>query len=83
MTPKELWDQALSSLKLQLGERVWSTWLQGSSVSYQRGSELVVRVKDEYAAEWCDARLRPAIDRTIVGLAKYEGSTVKTVRFVS
>ena len=83
MTPKELWDAALISLRNQFTEQVWARWLQGSTVLYQKGDEITVRVVDEYAVEWCDARLRAAIDRTVQGLARYEGMSIRRVRFTS
>lgn len=82
MTPRTLWDAVLASLREQLGERVWSTWLQGSTVSYLKGDELVVRVRDHYAVDWCDHRLRTAIDRTVADIARYEGIAPRRCRFI-
>ena len=84
MTPQELWEAALKSLRDQLGERVWARWLRGSTLCYLSADhELVIRVRDRYAVEWCDHRLRAAIDRTVMSLARYEGHTVRPCRFIS
>ena len=83
MTPKELWEAALRSLREQLGEVAWWRWLQGSTVAYVTAEELVIRVRDHYAVEWCYHRLRPAIDRTVAALLREGGNAVRPTRFVS
>jgi len=78
---QELWEQILQELELQMTRATFDTWLRGSSVVGMQDDVLVVRVRDQYAAEWLDTRLALPINRTVEGVTgrplnvRFEGAT--------
>ncbi len=67
---RELWDVALTHLRLQLPGSTFDNWLAGSCCSGVNGAgrTLMVQVRDRGAAEWLTARLKPKVLATLVAL---------------
>ena len=65
----DLWLRALQELQLQMTRAAFDTWLSGSRGSVLSEHELVVRVRDAYAAEWLHARWQVPIDRSVSDIA--------------
>lgn len=64
--PVQLWEKALDELQGQMTRAMFDTWLAGTRASDDRtNGRLVVECHNRYAVEWCDARLRPTIERTL------------------
>ncbi len=72
-TPATLWDAALRELRPQMTGSMFHFLLAGSRVVPTASTplRLTVAVPNPYAVEWLNARLQPAIDRALVGLAGY------------
>jgi hypothetical protein len=64
-----LWLRALQELQLQMTRAAFDTWLSGSRGSVLSEHELIVRVRDAYAAEWLHARWQIPIDRSVSDIA--------------
>jgi len=67
---RELWDVALSHLRLQLPASTFDAWLQGTACTGMdaSGRTLVVQVRDRCAVDWLTLRLRPMVLRTLEGV---------------
>ena len=65
----EVWTHALQELQLQMTRAAFDTWLSGSRGCVLSEHELVVRVRDAYAAEWLHARWQVPIDRSVSDIA--------------
>lgn len=67
---RELWDVALSHLRLQLPRSTFETWLRASRCAGLNGTgrTLVVQVGNRYAVDWLTLRLKPLVLRTLAGI---------------
>jgi len=67
---RELWDLALSHLRLQLPAGTFAEWLQGTTCTGTgaSGRTLVVQVRDRNAVDWLTVRLRRMVLRTLEGI---------------
>ncbi len=73
---RKLWDSALEDLKLRMTKATFATWMRDTWIAdYRPGTRgsgeedcLVIRVQNEYTAEWLANRLSRVITRTLSGL---------------
>jgi hypothetical protein len=65
---REVWGQVLEELRMQMTRATFDTWLRGSRVVDVRDGEMIVRVRDEYAVDWLQARWLGPIRRTVAGV---------------
>ena len=67
---RELWDLALSHLRLQLPAGTFDEWLRGTTCdgTDASGRMLVVQVRDRNAVDWLTVRLRRMVLRTLEGI---------------
>jgi hypothetical protein len=62
------WDRTLADLSLQMTRSTFDRWLAGSELLTLEDGTATVRVRDAYAVDWCSARLRLPIERTLSGI---------------
>lgn len=67
----KLWNRAKEELALQMGKATYNTWLRDTKMlPGVNGHDLVVAVRNEYALQWLDGRLRETIERTVRHVAE-------------
>ncbi len=64
------WETVLLELRWQMTRGTFNRWLEGSMAMKIAANVLEVHVCDDYAVDWCDRRLRPAIERTVRGVLR-------------
>ncbi len=76
---RELWDLALSHLRLQLPAGTFDAWLRGTICTGTGASErmLVVQVRDRCAADWLSLRLRRKALATLEGITGLDDLDVR------
>jgi chromosomal replication initiator protein len=78
MKADQIWQAALGELQLEMTRATFDTWLRGTRlVAYEDGT-FIVGVRNGYAKDWLEHRLRPNIERVVSRLA----SRTVEVRFV-
>lgn len=58
------WQAVLAQLQLQMTRATFNTWLKNTHGVLHKGPVFVVEVKNEYAKEWLENRLKKTIERT-------------------
>ena len=66
---KELWSAAKGELQLQFPRATYETWIKDSRAESYEDGLLVVLVRNTYAKDWLQHRLRGVIERTLAGIA--------------
>jgi chromosomal replication initiator protein len=78
MSAKKIWNATLGELELQMTRATFDTWLKDSRLlSYEEG-EFVVGVRNDYAKDWLENRLKDTILRALTSILGEEAQ----VRFV-
>lgn len=77
-SPAEVWKAAYGELQLQIPRETFDTWLRDACLVAHEDGAYIVGVRNVYAREWLEHRLKPVITRTIAAIAR---RTVE-VRFV-
>ena len=78
MQAERLWQAALGQLQVEMPRAKFETWIRDAELLSYEDGEFVVGVKNAFARDWLDDRLRPTIKQVLGGIA---GRTVD-VRFV-
>ncbi len=65
---KEIWEIARSHLRLQLPQSTYDTWVRDTACLAHEDSAFVIGVKNAYAREWLQLRLRRLIKQTLVSI---------------
>ncbi len=78
MSPAQAWKATLGELELQMTKATFNTWLKGARLITSEQNEYVIGVRNDYAKDWLENRLRDTILRT---LATIVGKKVQ-LRFV-
>jgi chromosomal replication initiator protein len=65
---KEIWQNALGKLQLQVSKANYTTWLSNSQGLRCQDSTFVVSVPNIFVAEWLSKRLYPLIRKTLVDI---------------
>jgi hypothetical protein len=68
---RTIWTQVLEELRLQMTRAAFDTWLIGSEIVRMHDREVIIRVRDHYAAEWLRGRWMRPIQRTLKGVLGY------------
>lgn len=71
-TADELWQQALSSLQLQMPKATFDTWLYSTHGIDWDGDCLVVELRSSQAREWVENRIHPKIVRSVRDLVGHD-----------
>ena len=77
MTPSELWTLARTDLSLRLARGTYDAWLADSEGTSLAEGTLNVAVKNGYAVEWLENRLKPVVEKVLSGIPEADGVTVK------
>ncbi|MCB8946183.1 MAG: chromosomal replication initiator protein DnaA [Ardenticatenaceae bacterium] len=78
MQPEIAWKATLGELELQMTKATFNTWLKDARLLTCEEDEFVIGVRNDYAKDWLDNRLRDTILRTLSTIA---GRKMK-IRFV-
>ena len=78
MQPEIAWKATLGELELQMTKATFNTWLKDARLLTCDDNEFVIGVRNDYAKDWLDNRLRDTILRT---LSTIVGQKMK-IRFV-
>jgi len=70
LTASQVWTNALDELTLQMTEATFVTWLQDARLARYSDDTFTIQVKNEYAKDWLENRLRATIERTLTRLAR-------------
>lgn len=78
MTPETAWKATLGELELQMTKATFNTWLKGARLIASEDDEFVIGVRNDYAKDWLENRLRDTILRTLSAIVDHKVD----VRFV-
>ncbi|MCB9422336.1 MAG: chromosomal replication initiator protein DnaA [Ardenticatenaceae bacterium] len=78
LTPEAAWKATLGELELQMTRATFNTWLKDARMLACEDHEYVIGVRNDYAKDWLDNRLRDTIIRTLTAITGQENS----IRFV-
>lgn len=78
MRPEQVWQAALGELQLQMTRATYDTWLRDTTLVSSDDDTFVIGLKNAYARDWLENRLRTTIQRTLTGI---KGQSVD-VKFV-
>jgi chromosomal replication initiator protein len=78
MNADTAWTATLGELELQMTRATFNTWLKDARLLTNEDSEYVIGVRNDYARDWLDNRLKETINRTLSSIL---GEPV-TTRFV-
>jgi len=65
MTPEAAWKATLGELELQMTKATFNTWLKDACLLTKENDTFVIGVKNDYAKDWLENRLRDTILRTL------------------
>lgn len=68
MDPQDAWLATLGQLQLQMNKGTFETWLQGAEVLAFQNNQFVIGVRNAYAKDWLEQRLKPTIERTLTDI---------------
>ena len=68
LTPEQAWTSALSQLQLEMTRATFETWLKETHLLGADNGAWQVAVKNEFAKDWLDHRLRETVDRTLTNI---------------
>lgn len=78
MSPETAWKATLGELQLQMTKATFNTWLKGARLIAYEDNEYVIGVRNDYAKDWLENRLRDTIVRTLSAICDQPAQ----VRFV-
>ncbi len=65
IAPEQAWKATLGELELQMTKATFNTWLKGARLISYENNEYVIGVRNDYAKDWLENRLRDTILRTL------------------
>jgi chromosomal replication initiator protein len=69
-SPAEVWKAAYGELQLQIPRETFDTWLRDARLVAHEDGTYIIGVRNVYAREWLERRLKPVIVRTISAIAR-------------
>ncbi len=78
MQAARLWQAALGQLQVEMPRAKFETWVRDAELLSYEDGEFIIGVKNAFARDWLNDRLRPTVKQVLGGMA---GRTVD-VRFV-
>ncbi len=69
MIPENAWKATLGELELQMTKATFNTWLKDTSLLQHKDNIYVIGVRNAYAKDWLENRLRDTILRTLAAIA--------------
>lgn len=68
MTPENAWKATLGELELQMTKATFNTWLKDTCLLRHKENIYIVGVRNAYAKDWLENRLRDTILRTLTAI---------------
>lgn len=65
MSPETAWKATLGELELQMTKATFNTWLKDARLIASEENEFVIGVRNDYARDWLENRLKDTILRTL------------------
>jgi chromosomal replication initiator protein len=65
MNAETAWTATLGELELQMTKATFNTWLKDARLLANENGEYVIGVRNDYAKDWLDNRLKETINRTL------------------
>ncbi|MCP4428184.1 MAG: chromosomal replication initiator protein DnaA [Chloroflexi bacterium] len=78
LSPEAAWKATLGELELQMTRATFNTWLKDARLLSYENDEYVIGVRNDYAKDWLENRLRDTILRTLSAITGQRNA----VRFV-
>ncbi|MEM7336487.1 MAG: chromosomal replication initiator protein DnaA [Chloroflexota bacterium] len=69
MTPESAWKATLGELELQMTKATFNTWLRDATLLSCDDDVFVIGVRNDYAKDWLENRLRDTILRTLSAIS--------------
>lgn len=69
MIPENAWKATLGELELQMTKATFNTWLKDTSLVQHKDNIYVIGVRNAYAKDWLENRLRDTILRTLTAIS--------------
>lgn len=67
MEARQAWQAALGQLQLEMPKAAFDTWVRDAELLTQKGNQLQIGVKNAYARDWLENRLKNTITRLVTG----------------
>lgn len=67
MEARQAWQAALGQLQLEMPKAAFDTWVRDAELLTQKGNQLQIGVKNAYARDWLENRLKSTITRLVTG----------------
>ena len=68
MSPEKAWEATLGELELQMTRATFNTWLKDTKFLSSRGGAFTISVRNDYAKDWLENRLRDTIARALAAI---------------
>lgn len=78
---KDLWKITLGQLAGQMTKSTFNTWIKDSQLHFLDDGQAVVLVRNEYAADWINNRLKPTVDHILTAVSGREITIMARVGF--
>jgi chromosomal replication initiator protein len=78
MNPEAAWKATLGELELQMTKATFNTWLKDTTLLTCEDGVYIIGVRNDYAKDWLDNRLRDTILRTLTAIVGHPAN----IRFV-
>ncbi|MFO7538645.1 MAG: chromosomal replication initiator protein DnaA [Chloroflexota bacterium] len=78
MSAKKIWKATLGELEMQMTRATFDTWLKDTRVLSYEDDLFVIGVRNDYAKDWLENRLKDTILRALASILGHEGQ----IRFV-
>lgn len=65
----DIWQDSLQELRLQMTTATFNTWLADSRLVHADDADLVISVRNAYAADWLQHRLIDVVERIVTAVA--------------
>lgn len=80
MTPETAWKATLGELELQMTRATYNTWLKDAKLLSAESNTFTIGVRNDYARDWLENRLKSTILRTLSAVAGYKPQVQFVVR---
>jgi hypothetical protein len=79
ITPEIAWQSVLAQLQMEMPRASFDTWVRDTQVIRYGGNALTVGVRNSYARDWLENRIRSTVERMLVGILNQSVKVVFTV----
>ena len=68
MNPQQAWQSVLGHLQMEMPRASYDTWVRDTEAIALEENRLVIQVRNAYARDWLDSRLKSTVQRLLVGI---------------